>query len=769
MYYRTGDQIVINIPLKNKGTIDALNVIVSVDIPEGLEIVSMSIPVGTWENNNWKVSLLASGESLNATLTVEVIDVSKLPESVTWSVTSDKIDPIQNNNTSSFLIQGLQLSLIEEKICLNETNFTPTDVNNPTNEEVQAWVEDNLTQEQRDNGTILTYYVGDYEPFQENLQFYFPVFADNSNIDYFTINNNAIIPDPIPIKVDGEYVYDGSFKTIVENWLTTNGFEGEVILDLDNQILILQHVRGGTIEAVYGYSEDGDSYEDTYTSSELAMIPGDGGDCDNPDFTWTLNDSSEITLDYKRTFNTKTVYVDAGSGSDITGKRGYRNFPFKTLNAALAAIQDGDTLHVFPGDYVSSVTVTKLFNIYCEIGVNWDMTVILLPATGLNNSLRLKWKFDKLYSSNASQLQWNNIKGINFIDIEINELQNIQIGLGASESNFKIKKLSQGATIDCNSFHRTDTTVSSPHNSIIIDHLTRINDLTSQTPIRSVNTNFADMNVEINNIHIEGDTGTAGGIITVLFPGIDNGTHKNITAKINNCRYYPTTIYDSTPNPIWQDPRTAWFAGANAVSNQVFWCRQGVTNYTNLNYTLKNYRGTAHGFMMYGYHFDTYSSSPTQQRIVNVKIQGYWEKGIPVSLHWFNNFSECQPENTIINIDLDVICDTSMGVAFWCSTGIHESNRFNISGKIVSKSAGMPCITISSIAPPTTGNIQTNDTITLKDLLLINDGTVPPVMINPTDAQVQNVQIQNVKSNSLIIDTNITEVGESIVRNINYK
>lgn len=41
----------------------------------------------------------------------------------------------------------------------------------------------------------------------------------------------------------------------------------------------------------------------------------------------------------------------------------------------------------------------------------------------------------------------------------------------------------------------------------------------------------------------------------------------------------------------------------------------------------------------------------------------------------------------------------------------------------------------------------------------------------PTEGrkQVQEVNIMNAKSNSLIVDANITEVGESIVRNINYK
>ena len=137
-----------------------------------------------------------------------------------------------------YIWNGEYITLYEEKICLNETEFEPADVNNPTTEEVKLWVDANLSEVQKNNGTVLTYFVDDYIPFQNNLEFYFSSGVENSTIDYFIINSNSIISNPIPIKVDGEYVYDGSFETIVENWLLTNGFEGDVILDLDNQVLI---------------------------------------------------------------------------------------------------------------------------------------------------------------------------------------------------------------------------------------------------------------------------------------------------------------------------------------------------------------------------------------------------------------------------------------------------------------------------------------------------------------------------------------------------
>lgn len=685
------------------------------------------------------------------------------------------------NNGSDFnrwMCAKLKESQKEQRICLNDTEFVPLDVNNPTTEEVKTWCDANLNYVQKNNGTQIVYYVGDYEPYQGDINIYFSNGAEDLSITFVALNGHPIFPraghegEVIKIKENGVYVYNETLlKNLVESWLTSNGYEGTLEPpDLNNETISISHIKGGLLEVDYGYYEDGDSYVDHFESQAVSMIPGNGGTCDEPDYIWTLN-NEEIELSDKRVFNAKTVYVDS-SGSDETGKRGYRNFPFKTLNAALTAIQNGDTLHVFPGDYTSSVTVSKYFNIYCEDGVNWDMTVIMLPQTGLNNTLyKLDWRFDNLYSSNYSILEWKNVVGINFINIEINELQNIRIGLGAAESNFKIKKLSRGATIDGNSYHKTDTTIVSPYNNIIIDHLTRINNSTISTPVRSVNTNNANMNVEINNIHIIGGVGADSGIITILFPGIDNGTYKNITSKINNCRFYPTDVYTELPQPF--DNRLKWRdAYPSGTSNQVLWIRQGWSNGTNINFELKNYRGSGYGAVINGWHYDTTSTSPTQQRILKANIQGYWEKSAPVSIGWWGDLTGVnQPLNTTVEIELDVICDEAPGVMFFWY-GSHPSNRFIISGRIVTKRTGMPCITLNNAynsQEPTNGNFNSNGTILLKDLIMINDGTVAPIAINPLDAQVQEVSIMNVKSNSLITDANITEVGESITRNLNYK
>ena len=62
-----------------------------------------------------------------------------------------------------------------------------------------------------------------------------------------------------------------------------------------------------------------------------------------------------------------TVYVDGTYGDDTTGQRESRDFPFQTLDAAIAVCEAGDLLKVFPGDYTQTVTIPVLINIDCDM------------------------------------------------------------------------------------------------------------------------------------------------------------------------------------------------------------------------------------------------------------------------------------------------------------------------------------------------------------------------------------------------------------------
>ncbi len=665
------------------------------------------------------------------------------------------------------------ISPTEERISLNDVDFigTQNGVQNPLDfifnyaefpASITSWI---LNGEEKITTPIIIFDENGNYVYEGQVAEIWNTFAAANNIDSI-INESLEIDYEIYIyNIKGLNIF--SVLTEVEGE-TPNVFESESLI---NTITFPADLNNPTTEEVEIWADANLTQHQKDNGTQLTYyVDGDGGSNESPDFVWTLNKENGITLSNKRVFNSKTVYVDAGSGSDVTGKRGYREFPFKTLDAAIPECKSGDTLYVFPGDYTSTVQAIVPFNIYCEYGVNWDMTTALYNnSLILDTVIPLQWKFHYLYSSNTSGTGWTMYSGINYISFIADTLENMCIGFHGIRCFYDITN-SINSTVRPGSWH--STAVSSAPSQVV--NIKNVFKNKSVLPFVAPFTSIVDpmgkdntqLLVNVENINIEKLSWQ--GIYALGFFVRDAGINKNYTYKNKNINFYPEVTYDATPSPFAGD--NAWKINRGDDANHTAWFREGFTNGTTINFEVDNYRGTGNGVAIQHWNWDGLGIHPTKQRILNIKLKGYWEKGIPVCLAW-NGFLDCTncTKNTIVNIDLDVVCDTSPGVMFSFTSGCHQSHKFNISGKITTKSAGMPCIILNSTTNTPSGNIQTNGTITLKDLLLINDGTVPPLMINPTNAQVQNVQVQNVKSNSLIVDANITEVGESIVRNINYK
>ena len=115
--------------------------------------------------------------------------------------------------------------------------------------------------------------------------------------------------------------------------------------------------------------------------------------------------------------------------------------------------------------------------------------------------------------------------------------------------------------------------------------------------------------------------------------------------------------------------------------------------------------------------------------------------------------------NNQIYLNIDIVSDDHAGVYIGLDgTTLNTDALIIITGRIKVTRAGFPCIVLGA---------NQNNRIVLKDLTLINDGTVSPIMINSISPE--NIQIQNVVSNSLVSDANILEIGQSIIRNANYQ
>lgn len=548
-----------------------------------------------------------------------------------------------------------------------------------------------------------------------------------------------------------DYTWDGAawVKDIEDQW-----FEERICLNTALVPFTPVDLNNPLVSEVDAWATANLTIKQRQNGTKLVyFVAGDGGTCDVPDYEWTLNKGSQlVTLSNKRVFNTKTVYVDAGSGSDVTGRRGYREFPFKTLNAAILATQTGDLLKVFPGDYTQTVTIPRLINIDCDNGVNWLVNTATFIATAdFAATLNIKWNFYKLYGAIARQIIFSNSLG----EIEINayEFNLIDFISNVKKDYSKITNL-------INSRYLPRTIIGS---GTEVGWTTSIENLE-----RTVSQNYSNFAVQgkglskglvyIKNLKsINSLTGYGNNPTIGYFFGSDVGINKQYTTIIDNVTHDDPNIYVTPPGPL--DRMLAWTGGTSGFQNGklVGISLGGFRNGNVTTVDIRNIKSTGYGVALLTPNTDAISDAT-----VIVKLKGTFEKGIPIMTGRFGNFTNCK-----IVFDLDLECYTSMGVfiGFYDDIGsnnIPASNQIIVTGRIKTRYAGMSCI---SIGTGTAASNNTNGTILLKDLTLINDGTVSPIMCGVPE----NVQIQNVVTNSLVVDPNITEVGQSIIRNANYK
>ena len=683
----------------------------------------------------------------------------------------------------------------EEVICLNTATpaFAPEDILNPTTDEVQAWVEANLTTCQQNGGTHISYFQPAYnEDTEINLEVTVDPLAETI-ITSFIVNGDELIVDPITvIDSDPLFVYTDELAVLFAAWLLLHP-EVEATFDdtdLVNGNITITDIFSDLIVTI-GYTYDGDPLETTDTVLMTEAV----GTCEDPLFVWVLSQDGNITrieynqINYIDSFANfpaigieevlyvdlstgdiyiwdgiayvtadsssddmlvaKTIYVDATYGSDTTGTRENANLPFLTIAAAIAAASDGDTLHIYPGDYTTSASTTKALHIYCEDGVTWTYTSTFMSS--ITNPQKLKWRFDTLTTSTFGL--FFTTAGNFEIDLHINHLLQGRVLFGGSlNSTIRSHEAYIDVCEDC--FVRFDTyrtTNLTPASNLKINTL--INSGTAGTSVSFINADYAVSNINVDNVQYSGSI-LQDQVIGAAASSNDGATtlgYKSYNLVLNNVKAVTSVALPAHNNVF--DAATVWIGTtANNVYGQI--CRDLLNNAnSSYNLILKNVISYRHGVLLLG--------SP--QADTNIKgtynISGTWYRGIPIYTGYLSTFT-----NSIITINLDVVVEDSTGIYFGAYdignalNDINATNTIIVTGRIKTKKVGFPCITIQ-------GN--TNNTIVLKDLTLINDGTVSPIMTNYGPGN--NINIQNVVTNSLVVDPLITEIGQPIVRNINYK
>jgi len=563
----------------------------------------------------------------------------------------------------------------------------------------------------------------------------------HKNVFYDADNPRPEVGKEDVLYVDNEtgiiYIWDGS------EYITAD-VEQRICLNTATPAFAPLDNNNPTTAEVEAYVNTNLSPLQLTNGTQIVYFVGDGGSCDNPDFIWTLN-NNEITLSNKRVFNTKTIYVDAGSGSDVTGRSGYREFPFQTLNAAIAATQTGDLLKVFPGTYTQTTTIQNLINIDCDNGVDWTFT-----GNFFNNTpdslldVTTTWNFDVLRSTLTTTGTTIHNLGIKnslgtFI-LNANKLEYVYhtANNAIKQRSINVKKLISSYIVASSLSPTVDGVA-----EINLDYYERTITNNSALLIGAQMSDNSKLITRIKNLKSINSRSGYGNTPTIgYYFSSDSGINKQYITIIDNVTHDDPNIYVTPPTAL--SSHAAWgVTPSTSGSGQLIYLQSGLRSGSIYNFEINNLKLNGSGI--------SYSNASivADKLTLNIKIKGTSLKGIPIYL-WNNIYT-----NSIINIDIDMVCETSPGIVFDNSVTA-STNVINITGKIVSKYAGMPCITI--LAP-------TNNTINLKDLILINDGTVSPIMTSQVTPQ--NVQIQNVVTNSLVVDPNITEVGQLIIRNAN--
>lgn len=100
---KTGDSVVITIPIKNNGTEIANNIEVTVVLPTGVSYNADNPSIGSYTSGTgvWDITQLISGQEESLELTIDIDDDCELPGNVTWSITAvDEGDPLSGNDAS---------------------------------------------------------------------------------------------------------------------------------------------------------------------------------------------------------------------------------------------------------------------------------------------------------------------------------------------------------------------------------------------------------------------------------------------------------------------------------------------------------------------------------------------------------------------------------------------------------------------------------------------------------------------------------------------
>jgi hypothetical protein len=426
---------------------------------------------------------------------------------------------------------------------------------------------------------------------QTNVGLYFNYDGNPFDITSFKINGNELLISTINVYDAGSnYIYTNQLVPLFNSWMTTNGYTGTIDDDIDGNggvnfsslsggVLTFEIVtdEGGVINTYIGTSNlitvpspldpnnPTTAEVETWKNANLTLqqqtngtiltyfVPGDGGSCDVPDYTWTLNKGSElITLDNKLVKNSNILYIDNVRGSDITGRRHYSDFPFKTFIQAILNYQENDWIKYWNTDEIITTTIDYTANPTTNIdfgsGTIYLNSFLFTNGLALNNSKLINiLSTGKIIASSSGLL--SNFGDNSNVLIDINEYSTPRT-ISSSKGNyiFKANTIRKTSANRMFWFSGSNKSISIQVENLFLNHTLPINSYDAgcfNFEAALGNTLNSNIDIDVTNIVQNSYVGT----ISDIGCGSGNSIYdSNFNLKIDNLYQYSTyTSYLAFP------------------------------------------------------------------------------------------------------------------------------------------------------------------------------------------------------------------------------
>jgi hypothetical protein len=393
--FKVGGLYPFEIQVNETKNVSADNTVVTFTPADGVTIQLDQISQGAYSSNVWTIGSMVGKGSQTGKFNVLLSDPDLKEFVITAVITTTSNELNLENNLGSWTFKGFSesdivRSLFENTIAVDSGAFSNPD--NPTNEELEVWVDANVPEGDQTNGTMLTY---NSDPFNQSVNYTnatltISQFADTTSnfIGGFVYVNGAFYNLTVgDSEISTSASFDEAAYQVALNAMAADlGFSTTFIvtdnLDGSGEITIEVQNNDGIYDLVFKtyrlFGVNGEvkywRYDGVDSDGSLYVKTESTGKYKSPNYIWSLNaglSGYDIVPIHKTTYDGNVLYV-AEDGNDETAEIGNRNKAYKTLNWALIEGDGGSKIKVlatetFESFYGFTIPTAKKVFFECNI------------------------------------------------------------------------------------------------------------------------------------------------------------------------------------------------------------------------------------------------------------------------------------------------------------------------------------------------------------------------------------------------------------------